>query len=246
MNLTWLFDYDDTLVPCCEDYSQAQLDFVQWTIKTLGRKAPQASLIMSTYEGIDQGLVPFMGFTMERFPTAFRNAFQTICQKIGFPFSEEHLTQAYEIGMSVYNPTRARERGLLPGAAETLDFLLSQEDHLILVTKGDPRPQQPKIEATEMKRWFGDHIHVVPEKDAALFLRLLDGQEARNAWKVGNSIRSDVLPALEAGLNVAYIPHETWIFEAAHDGLPKHPCLHTFADILEIKERYDTLCTPNP
>ena len=61
-----------------------------------------------------------------------------------------------------------------------------------------------------------DGIHVVREKVTAVFQQLIAqyGLESERTWMVGNSPRSDINPALEAGISAVHIPHSnTWSFE---------------------------------
>jgi len=56
----------------------------------------------------------------------------------------------------------------------------------------------------------------VKEKDAAAYRTLVTERkmESGRTWMIGNSPKSDVNPALEAGLNAVFVPHEfTWTLE---------------------------------
>lgn len=105
---------------------------------------------------------------------------------------------------------------LLPDVEECLSALQDRYK-LIIITKGDLYHQEHKIEASGLKRFF-DAEHVVSEKDAALYRRIFDaqGQGPQRSMMVGNSPRSDVLPALEAGAFGVYVPQPlAWERDAA-------------------------------
>ena len=54
------------------------------------------------------------------------------------------------------------------------------------------------------------------EKDAATYARLVEERrlDPARTWMIGNSPKSDINPALAAGLNAVYIPHDrTWHLE---------------------------------
>ena len=71
---------------------------------------------------------------------------------------------------------------------------------------------------------FFDHIEVLPEKheDAYRELQSRHGFEAEKTWMIGNSPRSDINPALAAGLHAVFIPHDfTWALEHEVVDLPK-------------------------
>jgi putative hydrolase of the HAD superfamily len=105
---------------------------------------------------------------------------------------------------------------ILPEVPETLQHL-SQQHHLILMTKGAFAEQTGKIERSGLKSYF-DAIEVVPEKDEAVY-RSIAAKYAlipEVSWMIGNSPKSDINPALAAGLNAVFVPHGmTWILE--HD-----------------------------
>jgi putative hydrolase of the HAD superfamily len=103
---------------------------------------------------------------------------------------------------------------LLPGVKETLPYLAARH-RLMLFTKGQPEEQRGKVERSGLAGYFR-HTAVVREKDAETYRNLLRefGLDPAGVWMVGNSPKSDVNPALEAGLNAVYIPHpRTWSLE---------------------------------
>lgn len=103
---------------------------------------------------------------------------------------------------------------VIEGVPETLEYLAVRHD-LTLFTKGHPEEQKLKIDRSGLGIYFG-HTAIVKEKDEAAYRRLAAerGMEAGRAWMIGNSPKSDINPALEAGLNAVYVPHErTWILE---------------------------------
>jgi len=107
---------------------------------------------------------------------------------------------------------------LLDGVAETLDALAA--DHrMILITKGDLRDQERKLERSGLAGYFR-HIEVVSEKESVSYGRILDrhGIPPENFLMVGNSLKSDILPVLAIGGAGAHLPyHITWIGEHAEE-----------------------------
>jgi putative hydrolase of the HAD superfamily len=84
-----------------------------------------------------------------------------------------------------------------------------------MVTKGNPEEQTDKLQRSGLAPHF-TAVEVLPEKhdDAYRTLAAHHGCEACNTWMIGNSPRSDVNPALAAGLHAIFIPHDfTWVLE---------------------------------
>jgi putative hydrolase of the HAD superfamily len=103
---------------------------------------------------------------------------------------------------------------LLEGVEETLAHL-SDHYRLLLLTKGDREVQQDKVARSGLAHFF-EAVHIVHEKDANVFRDLVARYELQpqQTWMIGNSPRSDINPAVEAGINAIYVPHpNTWGLE---------------------------------
>lgn len=111
---------------------------------------------------------------------------------------------------------------LLPEVRETLQYL-SGRHRLILMTKGAVVEQSGKIERSGLKAHFAA-VEIVAEKDVAAYDSVVKkhGLAREATWMIGNSPRSDINPALAAGLHAVFVPHgDTWILE--HDELSAAP-----------------------
>ena len=105
---------------------------------------------------------------------------------------------------------------IIPGVEETLEYL-SGRHSLTLFTKGDPEEQKLKVDRSGLAIYFG-HTAIVREKDAQSYAALIRERalDRAHTWMIGNSPKSDVNPALEAGLHAVFVPHErTWALEKA-------------------------------
>jgi putative hydrolase of the HAD superfamily len=104
----------------------------------------------------------------------------------------------------------------LPGVDEAL-AALSERYRLVLITKGDLLDQERKLAASGLGDLFAA-VEIVSEKDRTTYERVFDrhGTGAGEAVMAGNSMKSDVLPALEAGAFAVHIPYViTWAHELA-------------------------------
>ena len=123
---------------------------------------------------------------------------------------------------------------LIGGVAETLEYLSMRHD-LTLFTKGDPEEQKLKVLRSGVGMYFG-HTAIVKEKNADAYRDLVRerGLAPQRAWMVGNSPKSDINPALAAGLNVVFVPHpHTWSLEKeqVRTGPGKFLRLERFSDL---------------
>jgi len=103
---------------------------------------------------------------------------------------------------------------VLGGVEETLAYLAPRHE-LTLFTKGHPDEQKLKIDRSGLGLYFA-HAAIVKEKDAAAYRKLVEerGFDPQRSWMIGNSPKSDINPALEAGWNAVFVPHaRTWTLE---------------------------------
>jgi putative hydrolase of the HAD superfamily len=123
---------------------------------------------------------------------------------------------------------------VLEGVPETLQYL-GERHRMILVATGEQAEQAGKVERSGLQGFF-DAIEIIPEKTAESLDQLVERQHVvkSHAWLVGNSPRSDILPGLQAGLNVAFIPHEeNWEREQMElpSGMGKLLIVSSFRDL---------------
>jgi putative hydrolase of the HAD superfamily len=129
---------------------------------------------------------------------------------------------------------------LLPGVREAVATLAATYP-LMLVTKGDLLHQTSKLDRSGLREYFRN-VEVVSEKTADVYARILSrhGIEPVRFLMVGNSMRSDVLPVLEAGGWAAHVPAErSWAHE--HAELPRRarrryfelPALDRVVEVIE-------------
>lgn len=133
---------------------------------------------------------------------------------------------------------------LLPHARSTVTAL-AEDYRVVLITKGDLLDQERKLAQSGLGDLFdGVEIvsHKTPDAYRAIFAR--HGTGADQAMMVGNSLRSDVIPALEAGSWGVHVPHGlTWALEAAEPPLG-HRRFHVLEDLAGLPALIGHIATP--
>lgn len=125
---------------------------------------------------------------------------------------------------------------ILPHVEETLDSLAGTY-RMVLITKGDLFDQERKLAGSGLAELF-EAVEIVSEKNVETYRRIFDrhGDGAERAVMVGNSLKSDIVPALEAGGWGVYVPHDlTWVFEHA-DAPVDAPRFRQVAHLGELPE----------
>ncbi|MFW8595422.1 HAD family hydrolase [Cribrihabitans neustonicus] len=120
---------------------------------------------------------------------------------------------------------------LLPHARQAVEAV-ADSHRVVLVTKGDLLDQERKLAQSGLGDLF-DGVEIVSEKTPEVYTRIFarHGDGAERAMMVGNSMRSDVVPVVEAGGWGTYVPHGL-IWEVEHAEAPeKSPRYHEIADL---------------
>ncbi len=206
MKPTLLVDADDTLWETEIHYKQCFADLAG-LMATQGFEVQEA---LHTIEQVERERVPQFGYAPVEFCRSLVIAYQRLCQRHARSVDEQVSQQVWQIGQRVVDFPIT----LLDGVAETL-AQLGGRYRLLLLTKGDPDVQRGKLARSGLAGFF-EAVHVVAEKDVAVFRELAAHHrlEPERTWMVGNSPRSDINPALAAGLGAIYIPHDhTWDME---------------------------------
>ena len=148
-----------------------------------------------------------MGYGSVNFTKSLIETYHRLAEK---DIREEDIQQVRRFGEQI----RSHPIQFLSGVSDTLPYL-SERHNLFLLTKGDLEEQQFKVEQAGVEQFF-KQVLIVQEKNVHTYQELLSQLQLspKEAWMIGNSPRSDINPALTAGLNAVYIPHpHTWHFE---------------------------------
>lgn len=201
---TIAFDADDTLWPHEAFFKITEARFMA----LLAEFADPADLTARLLEAERRNLKRYgygaKGFTLSMIETAI----EITDERVPVRSLREILHAGQEILAHPVTP--------MPGVAETL-AALQGAFRLMIVTKGDLFDQERKVAASGLGDYF-DAVEIVSEKDAPAYARLFErhGTGADSAMMVGNSLKSDIIPALEAGAWGVHIPSEhQWVLDHA-------------------------------
>lgn len=129
---------------------------------------------------------------------------------------------------------------LLPEVEETLRNLAGRH-RLILVTKGAVPEQSGKIKRSGLRKHFAES-EILAEKNVAAYDSVVKKYDLKRdvTWMIGNSPKSDINPALAAGLHAVFVPHgDTWILEHEEvNPAPPHQRLLVIGRFAELREHF--------
>ena len=200
---TLIFDADDTLWENNVLFERVIDDFVDW----LAHPTLDRTQIRIIFDEIELANTVAHGYGSRIFLRSLGDCFARLSRR---PTTGEEARKIEELAVALIE----NRIELIPGVAATLDELGTRHD-LLLMTKGDVAEQQRKIDASNLAGHFRA-THIVAEKNTEAYQRVVDEHllAAASTWMIGNSPRSDILPARRAGLNAVFIPNEnTWALE---------------------------------
>ena len=200
---TLLIDADDTLWENNIYFERAIADFISF----LNHRERSPLEVREILNDVERECIVTHGYGLHSFSHALVKTFERL--------SVEPLTPAlHETIQGFAHAIAEQPLQLLPEVRETLASL-SERHRLFLVTKGDLKEQARKVERSELQRYFS-RVEILAEKNVAAYRSIVEQHKllAGDTWMVGNSPKSDINPALRAGMNAVFVPHgDTWILE---------------------------------
>ena len=222
-----IIDADDTLWENNIYFERAFDEFVDF----LAHSSMTPQQVRDVLDDIERANARIHGYGSLNFG---RNLSQTYRHLVEREYSDEDIRTVMNFAERILDCPME----VIPGVRETLEYLASRHD-LTLFTKGHPEEQKLKIDRSGLGVWFA-HTAIVKEKDAAAYHALVAerAMDPARTWMIGNSPKSDVNPALEAGLNAVFVPHaHTWILEK-QDIVPGNGTLHQVEDFTALRRLF--------
>jgi putative hydrolase of the HAD superfamily len=198
-----LIDADDTLWENNIYFERAIANFISF----LNHHEYSAAQVREVLNEVERGCIIEHGYGLHSFAHALVATFERL--------AVEPLTPSLHETIHGFAHTIAEHPvEIIAGVPETLDYLAGRHN-LILMTKGALAEQTGKIERSGLKEYFSS-VEIVPEKDVATYRDIIAKYDLPGdfSWMIGNSPKSDINPALAAGINAVFVPHgNTWILE---------------------------------
>jgi putative hydrolase of the HAD superfamily len=223
---TLLFDADDTLWENNIYFERAISAFISY----LDHRVHSPEEVRSHLNHCEHTTIAAHGYGLQSFRRSLVACFEQLSDA---PITPEKHDRIVSFAQSIAD----QQMELLPGVASTLSDLATRH-RIILVTKGNPDEQTDKLHRSGLAPHFSA-VEVLPEKHHEAYRTLVAHHscETSSTWMIGNSPRSDINPALAAGLHAVFIPHDfTWVLE--HEIVNQAPAgqtlleLSSFADLL--------------
>lgn len=222
---TLLFDADDTLWENNIYFESAISSFISY----LDHRTHTPEEVRDHLNHVERATIKTNGYGLKSFRQSLIACFEQLTDK---PLTGEKHDRIVSFAQSIAD----HEIELLPGVSTTIADVATRH-RCILVTKGDDAEQRDKLLRSGLASHF-KAVEVLPEKTDAAYRELAHHHECdlERTWMIGNSPKSDINPALGAGLHAIFIPHGfTWVLE--HEVVNQPPDgrhlleLESFADL---------------
>jgi putative hydrolase of the HAD superfamily len=209
---TLLIDADDTLWENNIYFERAIAAFIGY----LNHQEYSPSEVRKALNAVERETILAHGYGLTSFTRSLIDCFARLSPA---PLTAEHREQITSFARAIAE----QEIELMPGVAETLAELATRH-RLILMTKGDQAEQADKVTRSGLAPFFSA-VEIVAEKDPATYREVMQRHELtpHSSWMIGNSPKSDINPALAAGLHAVHLFHpDTWVLEHAElDAAPE-------------------------
>ena len=224
--LSLLFDADDTLWENNVYFERAIASFISF----LDHRTHTREEVREHLNACEHTTIQQYGYGLQSFRRSLLRCFEQL--------ADTPIAPDVHARIVAFTDTVADSQiELLPRVEETLKGL-AQRHRLLLVTKGVYDEQVAKLERSGLRALFSA-VEVVGEKNIAEYQRILAEHRCDPArtWMIGNSPRSDINPALAAGIQAVFIPHgSTWVLEHEDLEVPEQASrllqLNSFAELL--------------
>lgn len=227
-----LVDFDDTLVTTAPRFAGARRQLFD---RLAGVGFDHAVIDRVHHQEVDPVMRQRHGFGPQRMGEAFRETYRALCEKEGRQPSPELLRECGRLGEAVAGTPPS-----VDGAMEALGRLAAALPTVVYTQSGDEAYQLGCLREAGALAAVGEaRVRIVPVKTAAALADALDRfgvADPGRACMIGNSIRSDVNPALEIGAHAILVEiDEPWhhdLVEPVHNGFPRVPRFSDAVDLL--------------
>jgi putative hydrolase of the HAD superfamily len=222
-----LVDFDDTLVDTAPRFQNARRSLL-----TLMQECgfTEGAAYDMLYHQVDPGMRAQYGLGPRRMEPAFVETYRRLCSAAGVPEDAAIAERCALLGRGCYGPPPAFD-----GALDALRRLAEVHPTVVYTQSGDLEYQLENVRGAGIVDIVTEErVRVCDRKDATMFRATLESYgvtDPARAWMVGNSMRSDINPALEAGANAILVEaHDPWEYDLVE---PVSPRFHRVASFHE-------------
>ncbi|WCF11603.1 HAD family hydrolase (plasmid) [Paenibacillus thiaminolyticus] len=227
-NKLLIWDLDDTLIITNPEYEKTNQDCAEIIADELFADFKQIIEISNKQRKIDLELISQYGFVRPRYLQSWIQTYIQLCNENGKNINhliERKLTDAIE---NLY----VRKCRNMPNSIDVLQQLKNEGYEMVVLTAGEDDVQRKRVDDAGMSKYM-DAIYVYNYKTPCTLKEVLGKYPGKSHYMIGNSLRSDIYPALSNGIHGIHVIRDTW--EADHYEIDSnHRLYHSVHSLREI------------
>lgn len=226
-----IWDFDDTIVKTNVEFEVTNTETAKIISKDLFGEIKDIEKIRQHQRMLDLEMVKKYGFTPQRYLLSWITTYQEIAKSVGKSPISSTIDQITETIKDLY----IRKYENLPHSIDVLKQLKEECYSMIILTAGVEEVQKRKV-AESGAIDYVDEIYVYAKKTPDTLKEIINKHEALDYVMIGNSLKSDIHPALENGIWGFHVERGTW--EADHHDIDRyHEKYVHLTSITEIPEK---------
>jgi putative hydrolase of the HAD superfamily len=203
------FDLDDTLIDDNYKFEITFCDCIKAIINSLETRSPQIDDILKKAREIENVTWDTWPkhrlYTPDRNANAWVKAYEWFARDLKLPVREHTKSLIEALILSNYDPPYF----VIPGVIETITYLKEKGYKMHIITLGTEQVQRRKLTVSKLIKYF-DKVHYESYDKCKPLSKLKSEYGEENICMIGNSMRTDINPALGLEIDAIYLPRGNW------------------------------------
>lgn len=223
-----IWDLDDTLITTYPEFKKSNTLCAEIISRELFGDVLQVNDILNRQALIDISLIEKYGFLPPRYEQSWLTTSAEYFKEHGMMSNPSLQQEIKEVVQDIY----IRKYENVPGSVEVIQQLKNEGYSMAILTAGDEAVQKRRIEQSGVAE-FMDETYVYPYKTPSTLRAVMDRHGHNEYAMIGNSLKSDIYPALENEIMGIHVVRDTW--QADHYEIDQaHPLYKPVHDLSEI------------
>lgn len=233
-----IWDLDDTLIITNREYEKTNQECAEIVSEAIFGSSKETESILERQRKHDLAMVLQYGFVRPRYLHSWLRTLEEFSKKYNVKISGSTIQKVADAVNDLYR----RKFDNVPGATEVLTELKNEGYSMIVLTAGDEEVQHKRIKDAGISEFF-EAVYVYPFKTPEILKEVLSNYEGQIHFMIGNSLRSDIYPALENNVGAIHVIRETWEIDDFNVDI-NHPLYFSVQNLIEIPELLKTMDLP--
>lgn len=223
-----IWDLDDTLIVTNPEYEKTNQECAEIISKAIFGDCSKIESVLARQREHDLEMVHQYGFVRPRYLHSWLRTLEEFMKKYDVKVQGSTIQKIADAVGDLYR----RRFNNVPGAIEVLTQLKDEGYSMIVLTSGDEEIQYKRIREAGVSEFFGA-VYVYPFKTPKILKEVLSNYKGKIPFMIGNSLRSDIYPALENNIGAIHVVRETWEIDY-YDVDFNHPLYFSVQNLIEI------------